>query len=212
MANTFDTDGRLEERDPLRSAELLTNLSSLRSLAACQYILIGAIACLFGLWSATVAHSQEILSADPSSPAAKFPSGKSTYPGVESTSPPVVVGMAEPTRFKVSNTLQAPPTPPTTDRYSQENEASGARLTKSGLPGGGIIKPGHLANRIATPPSPPLALLQPEYSRWESSLADSRSLAEVDAVTVHPLFQIDRASWHLPVTLYIPPQRDGDVR
>ncbi|MEA2649241.1 MAG: hypothetical protein QOG61_1676 [Candidatus Binataceae bacterium] len=56
------------------------------------------------------------------------------------------------------------------------------------------------------------SLLQAGYAMWESSLADSRSLINVNGVSVYPLFQINYAGWHLPITLYISSLRYSDAQ
>jgi len=57
-----------------------------------------------------------------------------------------------------------------------------------------------------------LSLLEANYRSWESRLADTRSLTNVNGVFVYPLVQIDYADWRLPISLYIPPLRGSDTR
>lgn len=51
-----------------------------------------------------------------------------------------------------------------------------------------------------------------EYQRWESSLADSRSLTNVNGVSVYPLAQIDGGNWDLPITLGTAPIPGAEAR
>ena len=73
-------------------------------------------------------------------------------------------------------------------------------------------RPSLLADRVLLPPGSFPSLLQTKYVTWESSLADSRSLVDVNGVSVYPLLQINYAGWHLPVTLYISSRRGSDAR
>jgi hypothetical protein len=62
------------------------------------------------------------------------------------------------------------------------------------------------------PPASFLGLLQAKYTMWESSLADSGSLTNVNGVSVYPLLQINYEGWRLPVTLYISSLRGSGAR
>jgi hypothetical protein len=73
-------------------------------------------------------------------------------------------------------------------------------------------RPSLLADRVSLPPGSFPSLLQAKYAIWESSLAESRSLVDVNGVSVYPLLQINYAGWHLPVTLYISSLRGSDAR
>ena len=57
-----------------------------------------------------------------------------------------------------------------------------------------------------------LSILEAKYGMWESSLADTRSLMNVNGISVFPLVQIDYAQWRLPIGLYAPPLRGSDSR
>jgi hypothetical protein len=50
------------------------------------------------------------------------------------------------------------------------------------------------------------------YQRWQSRLAEMRSITQVNGGSVYPLIQIDYADMHLPITLYIPPLRGSAAR
>jgi hypothetical protein len=73
-----------------------------------------------------------------------------------------------------------------------------------------VAKPSLLADPASLPPGSFLSLMQAKYAMWESSLADSRSLINVNGVPVYPLLRINYAGWHLPVTLYISSLRDNE--
>jgi hypothetical protein len=56
------------------------------------------------------------------------------------------------------------------------------------------------------------SVLVAKYAMWESSLADTRSLVNVNGMQVYPLVQIDYAQWRLPIALYAPPLRGSNSR
>ena len=78
--------------------------------------------------------------------------------------------------------------------------------------GARVAKPSLLADPALLPAGSYLSFLQAKYVMWESSLADSRSLINVNGVSVYPLLQINYAGWHLPVTLYISSLRGSDAQ
>lgn len=58
-----------------------------------------------------------------------------------------------------------------------------------------------------------LSLFELKYQAWESNLAETRTLTDVNSATVYPLIQIDYANWHFPIAMAISPLRgSSDVR
>ena len=86
------------------------------------------------------------------------------------------LSMAELTRFEASASLRRATNP-------TDNQVDPALLKRAAL----------------------LALLQTKYEVWESNLSDSRSLTDVNRISVYPLMEINYTGWHLPVALYISP-------
>ena len=72
--------------------------------------------------------------------------------------------------------------------------------------------PSFLGCRFFLSPGSFPSLLQAKYAIWESTAADSRSLVDANGVSVDPLLQINYASWHLPVPLYLSSLRSSDRR
>jgi hypothetical protein len=59
---------------------------------------------------------------------------------------------------------------------------------------------------------PVFSEVEAKYQRWESSLADSRSLTNVNSASIYPLAQIDSGNWHLPITLGTSPIPGAETR
>jgi hypothetical protein len=57
-----------------------------------------------------------------------------------------------------------------------------------------------------------ISILAARYVMWESSLAATRSLMNVNGTSVYPLVQINYDQWQLPIGLYAPPLRGSDAR
>jgi hypothetical protein len=118
----------------------------------------------------------------------------------------LLVSMAELTHYDGSYSFRTSRFRPTTYRVSEPmNGRIGLALRAR------VAEPSLLADRVS-PPSRSFSLVQDNYTMWESSLADSRSLINVNGVPVYALLQISYAGWHLPVTLYISSPRDSDAR
>jgi hypothetical protein len=123
--------------------------------------------------------------------------------------PRLAISTAELTHFEASDSLRTFPAQRTTYRVTEPIDAQIASLQYIGARDAG---PSLLADRGSLPPGSFLSLLQAKYAIWESSLADSRSLVDVNGVSVYPLLQINYAGWHLPVTLYLSSLRGSDAR
>src|SRR5271155_5078246 len=74
------------------------------------------------------------------------------------------------------------------------------------------MKYGPPASNHALNAEPVLSEVEAKYQRWESSLADSRSLTNVNGVSVYPLAQIDSGNWQLPITLGTAPTPGAETR
>ena len=160
---------------------------------------------------ATIANAQES-AASTSNPAG--PTGGWWSVGAESaTAGQIRISMAEPIPFKTSDSSQIRPSSRTTSTTTELMDGQIASLQSFGQTFHARgAKPSLLADSVSAPPGSFPSLLQAKYATRESDLADSRSPVNVDGVSVYPLFQINYASWHLPVTLYVSSLRDSDTR
>lgn len=123
------------------------------------------------------------------------------------------ISMAEPVLFKTSDSSQILPSLRTTSTTTESMDGQIASLQSFGQTFHARgAKPSLLADSVSPTPGSFPSLLQAKYATWESGLADSRSPVNVGGASVYPLFQINYASWHLPVTLYISSLRDSDTR
>jgi len=124
------------------------------------------------------------------------------------TAPHLQISKVELIPFKASDSFRTCRAQRTTYSVTEPIDGQIASLQYIGV---GVAKPSLLAGRVSLPPESFLSLLQAKYAIWESSLADSRSLVDVNGVSVYPLLQINYAGWHLPVTLYISSLRGSDA-
>jgi len=172
-----------------------------------RYILSILVLCAVSLVAA-IANAQEL--AAPTSNAAGTAGGWWSPVRAESaTAPHLQISMAELNPFKASDSFRTFPAQRTTYRVTEPMDAQIASLQYIGARDPG---PRLLADRGSLPAGSFLSLLQAKYAIWESSLADSRSLVDVNGVSVYPLLQINYAGWHLPVTLYLSSLRGSDAR
>jgi hypothetical protein len=126
------------------------------------------------------------------------------------TAPQLPIRIVELAPFEASRSFRTSPAQPTTYRLT---ESMDDRIDSWSTLGARVAKPSLLADPASLPPEAFLSLLQARYAMWESSLADSRSLINVNGVSVYPLLQINYAGWHLPpVTLYISSLRGSDAQ
>jgi hypothetical protein len=173
-----------------------------------RYVLSILVLCAAVSLVAASANAQELAAS--SSNAARPASGWWSPVRAESaTAPHLQISMAELNPFKASDSFRTFPAQRTTYRVTEPMDAQIASLQYIGARDPG---PRLLAERGSQPAGSFLSLLQAKYAIWESSLADSRSLVDVNGVSVYPLLQINYAGWHLPVTLYISSLRGSDAR
>jgi hypothetical protein len=120
---------------------------------------------------------------------------------------------AEPYHFRISDSLQSSVGRPNGHHTTE-------RMDFSGFYSGGFTlalavldaKYGPPATDRALNAEPVLSEVEAKYQSWESSLADSRSLTNVNGVFVYPLAQIDCGNRHLPITLGTVPIPAAETR
>ena len=127
--------------------------------------------------------------------------------------PSLQLSMAEPYHFRISDSLQSSVGRPnghhTTERMDFPGFYSGNfTLALAVLD----MKYGPPASNHALNAEAVLSEVEAKYQRWESGLADSRSLTNVNGVSGYPLAQIDIGNWHLPITLGTAPIPGAETR
>jgi len=174
-----------------------------------RYILSILVLCSAVSLVAALANAQE-LAASTSNAAGPASGWWSPVRAESAKGPQLLISKAELTHFEAFDPFRPPPAQPTTYRVSEPTDGQVASLQNSGTR---VAKPSLLADRVSPPTGgSSLSLPQAKYAMGELSLTDSRSLINVNGVSVHPLLQINYAGWHLPVTLYISSLRDSDAR
>ena len=155
---------------------------------------------------AAIANAQELAAS--ASKAAGPARGWWSPVGEESaTAPQLTISIAELIPFKASDSFRTFPAQRTTYRLTEPMDGQIASFRYVALTlRARVAKPS-----LSLPPGSFPSLLRATYAIWESSLAGSRSLVDVNGVSVYPLLQINYAGWHLPVTLYLSPLRDSDA-
>jgi hypothetical protein len=156
---------------------------------------------------AAIANAQE-LDASTSNAAISASGAWSPVGAVSATAPQLQISMMELIPFKASDSLRTFPAQRRTYRVTEPMDGQITTLLNIGAR---VARPSVLADGDSLPLGNFPSILQAKYTEWESSLADSRSLVEVNGVSVYPLLQINYAGWHLPVTLYISPLRGSDA-
>jgi len=168
------------------------------------------MASIYSMHTCSLANAQE-LAASTSNATGPASGWWSPVRAVSATAPQLQkcpFSMAELNPFKASDSFRTFRPQRTTYSVTEPMDGQIASLQHIGV---GVAKPSLLADRVSLPPESFLSLLQAKYAIWESSLADSRSLVDVNGVSVYPLLQINYAGWHLPVTLYISSLRGSDA-
>jgi len=171
-------------------------------------IFLTRVLCLAVSLVATISNAQELPAATPN--AARPASGWWSPAKAESApGPQLAISMAELTHFEASDSFRTFPAQRTTYRANEPMDGQIASLQYIGARDAG---PSLLADLGSPPSGSFLSLLKDNYAIWESSLADSRSLVDVNRASVYPLLQINYAGGHLPVTLYLSSLRGSDAR
>jgi len=186
----------------------IANLST-----ACRRIVTLVALCLaVGFISAT-AQAQELFIHAPAQSAATTPDGWwSPETASFAAAPHLLLSMADVGHFQGSGSLRTSTAQSSNYRVTFPMNYSIVNLGDFGLaPEARAAESRSLAYGDLLPPDSLFSLVQSKYTLWESSLADSRSLTNVNGVSVYPLVEVTYADWHLPIILYVPP-RDSEAR
>jgi len=213
MINAFEAIAEPERGNRVASYEpvrhLITRPALSRGSLVRRCILSMLVLCSIVWLVAAIASAQDLPASSPD--AAKRASG--WWSPESATAPLLLVSLAELTHFEASDSIRASAGQPTTYRLTEPTDGSILSLSDFGSTlGARVAESRLLADPVSLPPASFLSLLQTRYAVWESSLADSRSLTNVNGVSVYPVFQVNYGGWHLPVILYIPPLRGSDAR
>jgi len=170
--------------------------------------------CLSSWLTAGTAKAQEATAQEFKLASAEVPGRPFALDTAESPSTPSLqLSMGEPYHFRISDSPQSSVARSnghdTTERmgfsgfYSESFSLARAVLdTKNGARAGNHV----------LDVEPVLSEVEAKYQGWESSLADSRSLTNVNGVSVYPLAQIDSGTWQLPITLGAAPNPGAEAR
>ena len=184
----------------------IANLKVVYSVIACFRILWVIALCAAVCLTAAAAYAQQF-SANDFAPATAKPANGWWSPertAFAVVAPHLQINMSQLTRFENSAAMRPSATQP--NNYPDVNPAGFELSTyEPGIPSSSFAE-GELLS-----PESFLSLIGAKYVKWESSLADTRSLTSVNGVAVYPLIQIDYAHWHLPVSLYAPPLRGSNA-
>jgi hypothetical protein len=127
--------------------------------------------------------------------------------------PSLQLSMAEPDRFQISDSPQSWVARPNGHHTTEQMDFPGFYSGNFTLALAVLdAKYGPPASNHPLNAESILSEVEAKYQRWESSLADSRSLTNVNGVSVYPLAQIDRGNWHLPITLGTAPTPGAETR
>jgi hypothetical protein len=131
-------------------------------------------------------------------------------PATAESAPELVVGMTALNRFETSGLLGTTSltkldlSAPSDDSITNFQEA-GSTLNAS------VAQQALWSEPTSAPAATFLTLVESKYATWESGLADSRTLTNVNGMSVYPIFQVNYGSSFVPVTLYISPLRGGNA-
>lgn len=127
--------------------------------------------------------------------------------------PSLQLSMVEPRHFRISDSRQSSVGRPKGHHTTERMDCSGFYSGNFTLARAVLdAKYGPPASNHALNAEPVLSEVEAKYQRWESSLADSRSVTNVNGVSVYPLAQIDSGNWHLPITLGTAPIPGAETR
>jgi len=127
--------------------------------------------------------------------------------------PSLQLSMAEPDRFQISDSPQSWVARPNGHHTTEQMDFPGFYSGNFTLALAVLdAKYGPPASNHPLNAESILSEVEAKYQRWESSLADSRSLTNVNGVSVYPLAQIDSGNWHLPITLGTAPTPGAETR
>jgi hypothetical protein len=170
--------------------------------------------CLSSWFTAGSAQAQEATAQEFEVASAEVPGRPFALDTTESVATPSLqLSMAEAIHFRISDSLQSSVARPNGHHKTERTDFSGFYSGNFTLALAVLdAKYGPPASNYALNAEPVLSEVEAKYQRWESSLADSRSPANVDGVSVYPLAQIDSGTWHLPITLGTGPIPGAETR
>jgi hypothetical protein len=124
--------------------------------------------------------------------------------------PELVVGMAALNRFEASGLLGTTP-PAKLDLVAPSSDSNINFRNAGSMLNASVAQQALWTEPTSAPATTFLTLIESKYATWESGLADSRTLTNVNGMSVYPIFQVNYGSSFVPVTLYISPLRGGNA-
>jgi hypothetical protein len=170
--------------------------------------------CLSSWFTAGTAQAQEATRQGFELASAEVPGRLFALDTAESaTTPSLQLSMAEPDRFQISDSPQSWVARPNGHHTTEQMDFPGFYSGNFTLALAVLdAKYGPPASNHPLNAESILSEVEAKYQRWESSLADSRFLTNVNGVSVYPLAQIDSGNWHLPITLGTAPTPGAETR
>ena len=177
-----------------------------------RFLLLVAL-CFSPLFAAATAHPQELASQGFALASANFTTLCPPETAESKAAPHLLLSMSEPNHFRISDSAQTLTAQPSKYRLTERTDSS--------IENSGSFALAHevLETKYRSPvgnhslnPESILSVVETKYMRWESSLADSRSLTNVNGALVYPLVQINSGDLHLPITLNTAPIPGGETR
>jgi hypothetical protein len=195
-----------------------TMVACVRLFNDCQgyvRVLTLIVLCLSSWFTAGTARAQEATGQGFELASAEVPGRLFVLDTAESApAPSLQLSMAEPHHVRISDSLQSSVARPdahhTTDRMDYFSGFYTGNFTLALAVLDAKYRPP--PDNQALNAGPVLSDVEAKYQRWESSLADSRTRADVNGASVYPLAQIDSGNWHLPITLGTAPTPDAETR
>jgi hypothetical protein len=172
------------------------------------------VLCLSSWFTADTAQAQEATGQGFELALAEVPGRLFALDTAESApTPSLQLSMTEPRDFRIPDSLPSSVARPNGHHTTERMDFSGFYSGNFSLALAVLdAKYGPPASNYALDAEPVLSEVEAKYQRWESSLADSRSLTNVNSEPVYPLAQIDSGNWHLPITLGEAPPSDAETR
>jgi hypothetical protein len=131
-------------------------------------------------------------------------------PATAEATPELMVGIAALNRFEGSGLL-ATPSPANLDLPTASDDSIANFQDAGSMLNASIAQQALWTKHSSAPAATFLTLIESKYTSWESGLADSRTLTNVNMMSVYPIFQVNYGTSSIPVTLYISPLRGGNT-
>jgi hypothetical protein len=131
-------------------------------------------------------------------------------PAAAEAAPELMVGMTALNRFEASG-LPDTTSPAKLDLTAPSDDSITNFQNAGSMLNASVAQQALWAEPTSAPAATFLTLVESKYATWESGLADSRTLTNVNGMSVYPIFQVNYGSSFVPVTLYISPLRGGNV-